>query len=174
MTIQRGSWSWDRTEYSMSQFFSAAELVETLASTSAWNGTLIMNIGPTADGLIPPIFQERLGAVGGWLHNNSEAIYGTRPWAGSLPLGTDAGKVYYTAAKDATAVYVIACEYPAAGKLQLTHPKTSASTKVTLLFDQSELPWTPAQSGGMTVSLPPNPPLGSSLAWALKLEGLSN
>lgn len=30
MTIQRSSWSWDRTEYALTQFFSSAELVQTL------------------------------------------------------------------------------------------------------------------------------------------------
>ena len=55
-----------------------------------------MNIGPTADGLIPPIFEERLADVGGWLRINGEAIYSTRPWSGGLPSGMDGKNVYYT------------------------------------------------------------------------------
>lgn len=64
MTIQRGSWSWDRSEEGLDDFFSVDELLWTLISTTAWNGTLVMNIGPTADGQIPPIFVDRLSAVG--------------------------------------------------------------------------------------------------------------
>ena len=107
MTIQRGSWSWDRKEDQLSDFFSASELIWTLISTSAWNGTLIVNIGPTADGRIAPIFLDRFERIGAWLATNGESIYGSRPWRGSLPHGMEgateggfagaANATYYTA-----------------------------------------------------------------------------
>ena len=89
MTIQRGSWSWDRSENGMASFFSTSELLLELVSTAAWNGTLIMNVGPTSDGLLPPIFEERLRGVGAWLGEggNRKAVHATRPWNGGLPLG---------------------------------------------------------------------------------------
>lgn len=64
-----------------------------------------MNIGPTADGLIPPIFEERLADVGGWLRINGEAIYSTRPWSGGLPSGMDGKNVYYTSKSENVCVH---------------------------------------------------------------------
>jgi alpha-L-fucosidase len=41
-------------------------------------GNFLLDIGPTGDGRIPVIMQQRLVEIGDWLKVNGEAIYGTR------------------------------------------------------------------------------------------------
>ena len=53
----------------------------------------MLNIGPTADGIIIPIFEERLRELGAWLQVNGEAIYGSKPW--THPKDTNTKDVWF-------------------------------------------------------------------------------
>ncbi len=50
-------------------------------------GNYLLNVGPTAEGLIPQPSQDNLRAVGRWLKVNGESIYG----AGPTPFGEELG-----------------------------------------------------------------------------------
>jgi alpha-L-fucosidase len=60
------------------------------------NGNLLLDVGPEADGTIPPVQMSRLVALGAWLKQNGEAIYGTHPWTRADGETTDGLRVRFT------------------------------------------------------------------------------
>ena len=52
-------------------------------------GNYLLNVGPTAEGVIPQASQDNLRGVGRWLKVNGESIYG----AGPTPFGSELGEV---------------------------------------------------------------------------------
>jgi len=51
-------------------------------------GNYLLNVGPTAEGVIPPVSQDILRTVGRWLQTNGEAVYGASP----TPFGEELGE----------------------------------------------------------------------------------
>ena len=64
----------------LSAYMTSKELIHLFARTVAYGGGLIINVGPSADGKIPLLQQERIEALGSWLEINGEAIYGATKW----------------------------------------------------------------------------------------------
>ena len=58
---------------------STTDLLRKLVDIVSKGGAYLLNVGPTAEGIIPQPSVERLLALGQWLQTNGEAIYGTRP-----------------------------------------------------------------------------------------------
>ena len=65
---------------------SARMLIENLVDCASKGGNYLLNVGPTAKGVIPLASVERLAVVGDWLKQNGEAIYGTHPGPFLRPL----------------------------------------------------------------------------------------
>jgi alpha-L-fucosidase len=73
------SYGYNRME-TLSHYRSERELLLMLIDLVSRGGNLLLDIGPTGDGRIPVIMEERLIQIGRWLQRNGEAIYGTKPW----------------------------------------------------------------------------------------------
>jgi alpha-L-fucosidase len=73
------SYGYNRAER-VGDYRSDREMILMLVDLVSRGGNLLLDIGPTADGRIPVIMEERLLQIGRWLKTNGEAIYGTRPW----------------------------------------------------------------------------------------------
>jgi alpha-L-fucosidase len=73
------SYGYNRAE-ELKDYHTARQLVLMLVDIVSRGGNLLLDIGPTADGRIPVVMEDRLTAMGQWLNVNGEAIYGTRPW----------------------------------------------------------------------------------------------
>ncbi|XP_029452378.1 plasma alpha-L-fucosidase [Rhinatrema bivittatum] len=152
MTIDRMSWGYRRNA-NVQDYLAIEELVEQLVKTVSCGGNLLLNVGPTHEGLIDPIFEERLRQMGSWLRVNGEAIFGTKPWRAQNDTVTPG--VWYTSRPQNNIVYAFFLKWPPSGFLVLQQPSSKAGkTQVQLLGHREPLKWVSLGKQGIIVSLP--------------------
>ncbi|XP_062042846.1 plasma alpha-L-fucosidase [Lepus europaeus] len=152
MTIDKFSWGYRRNAR-ISDYLTIEELVKQLVETVSCGGNLLMNIGPTLDGTISAIFEERLRQMGAWLKVNGEAIYDSHTWRSQNDTITP--DVWYTSKPKENLVYAIFLEWPTSGLLILGQPNaTLGATKIKLLGHGQPLNWISSEQKGITVELP--------------------
>ena len=156
-------------------------LIFMLCDIVSRGGNFLLDIGPTADGRIPVVMEDRLVQIGEWLDVNGEAIYGSRRWtrdcqwsAGEIreytkqefhkgipdpiiemakyPRDGQARKECYFTAKDDT-VYAMITRLPDSGVFIIKDIALSNDSTVTMLGFDGEL-MTTAVDGGLAVELP--------------------
>jgi alpha-L-fucosidase len=160
------SFGWNRNE-DIANYKSAADLIRMLVDIVSQGGNLLLDIGPTADGRIPVIMQERLLQIGEWLAVNGDAVYGTRPWRAAPG---DAAVRYTAKGSD---VYAIVKQWPGQD-LTLKTPTLGKDTHVQLLGYSGDLAWKALSDGGLRITMPDPPAdaLPCRCAYAFKLTGV--
>ncbi len=173
-----GTWGFKRDDQNWK---STETLIRNLCDIVSKGGNYLLNVGPTAEGLIPTPSIERLAQVGAWMKVNGEAIYGTGP----TPFGAEAGKFSDTEKdKDGKPKFVPAWEWRCTtrpGKMYLEifqWPKDAAFrlsgvkgkvAKAYLLADPARRPLEVKQDGAeVSVVLPDKAP--DAIASVLCLE----
>ncbi|MCC6365390.1 MAG: alpha-L-fucosidase [Bryobacterales bacterium] len=156
-------------------------LIDDLVDIISKNGVLLLNIGPRPDGVIPEQAQKTLLAMGKWLRQNGEAIYGTRPWKvyGEGPTQVLSGGFTDRKQKPFTAedvrftskggiVYAIALDWPR--KSLAIHSLAREPVKsVELLGYSGKLDWHQTPDG-VKIDMPANKPGDYAYAFRVTLR----
>jgi len=142
------------------------ELIYLLVDIVSKNGNLLLDVGPEDDGTIPPVQMERLQALGAWLEQNGDAIYGTHPWNRATGETAEGIKLRFTQ-KD-SALYATLLGEPKTAAITLKSLAPKAGSQIYLLGDSNPLVWS-QQGTDIKVDLPSTLP--GRYAYVLKFVG---
>jgi alpha-L-fucosidase len=165
------------------EYKTTAQIIHMLADIVSKNGNLLLNVVQYPDGSLPPEPLEFLQEMADWMEVNSEAIYGTRPWAvyGEGPSETVGGSfnenISYTAedlrfTKKGENLYVITLGLPKrqvrVDALGLSSPDGDERVKsVQLLGYRKPLKWK-QKDDALIIEVPRNLP--SKYAVSFKVD----
>ena len=136
-------------------------LLDMLVETAGKGGNLLLNVGPTAEGELPREFVERAEAIGRWLAQHGEAVY-----------GVDAGEVcefvtYGRQTKRGNNLYLIVRFWDGSGEVRLGGLATPV-TRATLLSTGADVAFTQTEDHVLIHGLPLERP--AALFPVIKLE----
>jgi alpha-L-fucosidase len=129
---------------------SKQDLLRKLADIASKGGNFLLNVGPTAEGLIPQPSVERLAAMGEWMQVNGESIYGTT----ASPIG----KVRWgrCTAKPGR-LYLHVFDWPADGRLEVPEI-TDDVNKAYLLARKRNILRVTHENGNVIIDVPDRAP----------------
>jgi alpha-L-fucosidase len=145
------------------------ELIYLLVDIVSKNGNLLLDVGPEADGTIPPVQMERLRALGAWLHQNGDAIYGTQPWTRAMGSSNEGIDVRFT--RKNGELNAILLGKPKQSEVTLIGVAAKPGTALHLLGYAQQLKWS-ADGGNMRVALPASLP--GQYAYVLQFKPAMN
>lgn len=171
-TLDKPSWGF-RRRMNINDVLSTKEFLKEMVIVISCGGNFLLNVGPTHDGRIVPVFQERLLQVGEWLGVNGEAIYKTKPWR--VQNDTTNTNVWYTNKPKEDAVYAISFEWPTNFLLKLDAPVPTNKTTVSLLGYPEKILWNKTyEPNGIVIKIPPIPEslMPCQWVWVFKLTNV--
>lgn len=144
-----GAWGFVHND----QYKPASVVIHKLVEIVAKGGSLLLGIGPDADGTLPKEVVSRLDDIGQWTAKNGKAIYNTR-----ITKNYHSGQTWFTQSKDAKTIYAIYCrsigENPA-GTISWTGNLPGKGTDMILLSTGKKVKWK-SSNGKTTIELPGN------------------
>ena len=147
---------------------SAKELIQTLVEVASKGGNLLLNVGPTSEGLFPQESIERLKAIGNWMKTNSESIYGTQA---SPFKKLSFGRCTQKNISEGTRLYFHVFDWPNDKKIVISNLINTA-TKVYLLSDPQQKPLACKRTGLMLeITLPDEAPDANNSVVVIEIKG---
>jgi alpha-L-fucosidase len=142
-------------------FKSVQVLIRNLIDIASKGGNYLLNIGPTAEGLVPSESVTRLQQIGKWMDVNGEAIH-----------GTTSGPFNYLswgrATRKGQTLYLHVFEWPASGVLHV--PLKNSIEMARLLAGNKSLVFK-TDSAGVAITLPSVAPDSIGSVIVLKFKG---
>lgn len=153
-TSQDGSWGYTTASLGCKP---VTELMGYLFDSASKGGNMLLNTGPTGDGVIEQSYTDALALMGGWMEKWGNAIYGTR--AGTLDVSAQTG-VYCTVGSDNKA-YIIITQLPTDNTLRIQAAWETPVSAYWMDAPETKLTWS-IENGLYTFSLqdPPSDQLG--------------
>jgi alpha-L-fucosidase len=144
-------------------FRTYADLLRQFIDVASKGGNLLLNIGPTGEGAIPPQALGCLGKFGAWMKVNSQAIYGTTssPFA-QLPFDGRCTRKGQT-------LYIHIFKWPENGSITL--PATNTVKRAYLLADPGKPLSFHATAHGIEITVPETAPDPVATVVAVEIEG---
>ena len=143
------------------------DLIRKLVDVASKGGNYLLNVGPTAEGVIPQPSVDRLQAVGAWLERNGEPRL-------RHPARPPAGLAWARSTMAPGRLFLHVLEWPAGGRLELplAPDLAGAVTRATLLDGQGADLSLIRHAGGLTVQGPESAPDPVDTVLALDVPGV--
>jgi len=149
---------------------STAILIRMLVDCASKGGNFLLNVGPTAEGLIPQPSVDRLEAMGRWMRQNGQSIYGTSasPFPKSLPWGRCTTRQL---PDGKTRLYLHVFDWPRDGNLEVPRLRNEVSTAY-LLADAKRSPLSASRDDeSLKIAVPKVAPDEAVSVVVLDIEG---